>query len=433
MMDFKQIWYSIFVLLIVGAGCSSENGSSISSINFSEGNDGLNLPSGFQTVKVADSLGSARHITVAENGDIYVAMQRAEGDSGIVALRDTDGDGKADEKKYFGRHAGTGIGLHNGYLYASSNTEVYRYEMDGDSLTPSSVAEIVVEGFPEQSSHASKSFTFDSSGNIYVNIGAPSNSCQEEDRTSESPGQDPCPLLESHAGIWKFSASQTGQTQQGSANRYATGLRNVVGLDWNANENSLYVTQHGRDQLFQNWSKFYTEEESAELPAETLYKVSEGDDFGWPYTYFDQRKDSIMLAPEYGGDGEKTIAGTEYEGQFEMPVTAFPGHWAPNALEFYTGDQFPQKYHNGAFIAFHGSWNRAPEPQEGYKVVFVPFSDSAATDNFEEFATGFPGTEEPQPGSAEHRPTGLAVGPDGSLYITDDSQGTVWRIAYTGS
>ena len=434
MVQVKKYFAFLFIAtLALGCSADKDRDSANADIRFPDDNAGLTLPEGFKAVKVADSLGSARHIVVADNGTIYVALRRENDEGGVVALRDTDGDGKADQKEYFGDHRGTGIGLHGGYLYASSNSKVYRYKMNdnNDDPVPSATAEVIVQGFPEQSQHADKAFTFDNSGHIYVNVGAPSNSCQQEDRTSESPGQDPCPLLERHAGIWQFSASQPGQTQQ-NGNRYATGLRNVVGLDWNNTKDVLYVTQHGRDQLYQNWSKYYTEEESAELPSETLYKVNKGDNFGWPYTYYNHQKDSIMLAPEYGGNGDKTLAGTKYEGNFKQPVVAFPGHWAPNALEFYNADQFPAKYQNGAFIAFHGSWNRSPEPQEGYKVVFVPFESGSATGEYEEFATGFPGTDNPQPGSAEHRPTGLATGPDGSLYVTDDSGGTVWRIVYTG-
>ena len=430
-MKIKNI-FICFCLVIFGISCASESESEseISNITFPDDNAGLTLPDGFQAVKVADSLGLARHIAIAENGDMYIALRRANDGNGVVALRDTNGDGKADQKEYFGDHTGTGIGLHNGYLYASSTTKIFRYKMDENSLVPTAEPEVVIEGFPEQRQHAAKSFTFDNAGNIYVNVGAPSNSCQQEDRTKESPGQEPCPLLERHAGIWQFSTSETGQTQQEDGVRYATGLRNVVGLEWNNAQDVLYVTQHGRDQLSQNWPDLYTKEENAALPAETLYKVNKGDNFGWPYSYYDQRKDQIMLAPEYGGDGEKTLAGTKYEGKFKEPVTAFPGHWAPNALEFYNASQFPEKYHNVALIAFHGSWNRTPLPQQGYKVVYAPLDDSAS--NYSEFATGFSGSDQPQPGSADHRPTGLTVGPDGTLYITDDSQGTVWRVAYTG-
>ncbi len=294
------------VFIVISCSSSTESPTAqLANYNFPADNSGLTLPDGFSAMQVADSLGEARHMAVAENGDIYVSLRRQANGGGIVALRDTDGDGVADRKEYFGDHSGTGIGIYNGYLYASSTTEVFRYPMPEDSLVPSGEPEIIAQGFPEQNSHASKSFTFDNSGNIYVNVGAPSNSCQEEDRAEQSPGQQPCPLLERHAGIWQFSASETGQTQQEDGVRYATGLRNVVGLEWNDDQNVLYVTQHGRDQLHANWPTHYSQEESAELPAEALYVVNEGDDFGWPYSYYDQRKDSLMLAPEYGGDGEK--------------------------------------------------------------------------------------------------------------------------------
>lgn len=124
--------------------------------------------------------------------------------------------------------------------------------------------------------------------------------------------------------------------------------------------------QHGRDQLHTLWPDFYTEEQSAELPAEAMYEVKEGDRFAWPYGYFDQQKEKLMLSPEYGGNGKTTIAESKFAGKFKEPVVGFPGHWAPNDLLFYTGKQFPEKYRNGAFITFMGSWNRAPLPQGGY-------------------------------------------------------------------
>lgn len=110
-------------------------------------------------------------------------------------------------------------------------------------------------------------------------------------------------------------------------------------------------------------------------------------------------------------------------------MAAFPAHWAPNALAFYTGTMFPQQYRGGAFIAFHGSWNRAPEPQAGYNVVFQPMAQGKASGSYQVFADGFAGDRK-EPGLADHRPAGLAVGPDGALYISDDQRGTVWRVAY---
>ncbi|HXB91432.1 MAG TPA: PQQ-dependent sugar dehydrogenase [Puia sp.] len=208
--------------------------------------------------------------------------------------------------------------------------------------------------------------------------------------------------------------------------RYATGLRNVVGLDWNTTTNSLFVMQHGRDQLHSIFPDMYTDKQNADLPAECMYELHKGSNCGWPYIFYDQIQHKKILAPEYGGDGKKT-AGEDAQD----PVQAFPGHMAPNGLLFYTGTQFPEKYKNGAFIAFHGSWNRAPEPQEGYYVVFQPFKDGKPSGQWEVFADNFAGgPENMSPGGAKHRPCGLAQGPDGSLYVSDDSKGTIWKISY---
>ena len=389
----------------------------------------LDLPDGFCAVIVADTLGKARHMAVAENGDLYVALREVEGGGGIVALRDTTGDGRADVQERFGEVGGTGIGLRGGYLYFAPDTAVLRYALADGELAPTSEPETVVGGFPEQSSHAVKPFTFDDAGHLYVNVGAPSNACQEPSRTPGTPGQDPCPQLELHGGIWRFYADSTGQTQTPD-DRYATGIRNAVALDWNAAAGDLYVAQHGRDQLHSLWDSLYTQEESAELPAEELLRVTEGSDSGWPYCYYDPLQEQKVLAPEYGGDGEEVGRCADKN----MPAVALPAHWAPNDLLFYTGDQFPERYQNGAFVASHGSWNRAPLPQRGYKIVFVPMGeDGRPTGDHEAFAEGFPRVETIEsPNDAEYRPTGLAQGPDGSLYISDDAKGRIWRVLYVG-
>lgn len=411
------------IFLFLGCGGSTDTNQNF---NFSDGNGGITLPDGFQAV-VVDSVGPARHITTDDNGDIYVALSEEQNGHGIAALRDENDDGQADIIEYFGNLTGTGIRYHNGYLYRSSDTSVVRYNLSGEELIPESEAEMMVSGFPDQSSHAAKSFTFDNSGNLYVNIGGPSNACQEEARTPGSPGMDPCPQLEDHAGVWQFDANASGQTMQDDGTRYATGIRNSVALDWNENADQLYVVQHGRDQLHTLWPDYFTEEDNAVLPAEEFFQVDEGDDFGWPYTYYDWQKEQRMQAPEYGGDGE-----TPAEGDYEDPIMAFPGHWAPNDLLFYDGGQFPERYHNGAFIAFHGSWNRAPKPQQGYKVVFVPFEDDKPSGDYEIFAEGFTGVDNLRsPGEAEYRPMGLSVANDGSLLIVDSMKGKIWRVVHT--
>lgn len=421
----------LFLSLLLLAACSQEKQTLPPSetVNFSENDGGLTLPDGFRASVVADSIGYARHITVDDDGDIYVVLREPQNGKGIAALRDQDNDGIAEQIEYFSDFTDTGIQLYNGYLYVSTPTSVHRYKMNQNELIPSSEPETVISGFPEQNSHAAKSFTFDESGNIYVNVGAPSNACQQQSRTKGSPGMEPCPHLERQAGIWKFNADSLNQTQMEDGEKYATGIRNAVALDWNSVTDNLYVVQHGRDQLNTLWPEHFTAEENAALPAEEFFLVNEGDNFGWPYAYYDWMKDQKMVMPEYGGDGETPVE----EGKYEDPIMAFPGHWAPNDLIFYTSDHFPKRYKNGAFIAFHGSWNRTPKPQEGYKVVFVPFEGKTPSGDFENFATGFPGSENPQPGSADHRPTGLAQGPDGTLYITDSQKGKIWRIVYTGS
>jgi len=423
---------SLFICLLLAA-CSgggspdSQTEAAPDAADFPD-DGGLELSDGFRATVVADSTyNNARHIAVNSNGDIYLKI-RSSKVNGILALRDTDGDGRADQREQFSTINGTGMDIYDGFLYASSKSEVYRYKLAPGSLLPdTTAAELIVTGFPDQNSHAAKSFTFDDNGNIYVNVGAPSNACMEEARTAGSNGQDPCPQLQWQGGIWQFKADQIGQTQQDHGHRYCTGTRNCVALDWNHQAGSLFALQHGRDQLSTLWPDYYDDKQSAELPAEEFLQVSDGDNFGWPYCYFDGFKNQKVLAPEYGGNGEEIGRCADKKD----PILAFPGHYAPNDLVFYQGDQFPEKYRQGAFIAFHGSWNRAPEPQKGYLVAFVPFENGVPSGDWEVFADGFTGVETVAgPGDSEYRPMGLAEGPDGSLYITDSVKGKIWRITY---
>lgn len=381
----------------------------------------IKVPQGFKVTTVATDLGGARHIAITPSGIIYIKLSNANNGGGIVMMKN------GEVVKKFGNYGGTGIRVHGNYLFASSNSEVFRYTLNeqGEVTNPDN-PETIVTGLVDRRTHNSKSITFDNNGNIYVNIGAYSNACQETDRTRGSPGQNPCPILEHAGGIWQFKADKTGQSY-GDGKRYATGLRNVVGLDWNNESNQLFVMQHGRDQLNNLYPEYFTAQQSAELPSEAMYALKEGDDAGWPYIYWDHIEKKKILAPEYGGDGKKTGKPEAIE-----PVVGFPGHMAPNDLLFYTGNMFPEKYKNGAFIAFHGSWNRAPEPQKGYFVAFVPFRNGRPSGDWEIFADNFSGTETVNnPNQAQHRPAGLAQGPDGSLYVTDDRNGALFRITYS--
>ncbi|HEY1953193.1 MAG TPA: PQQ-dependent sugar dehydrogenase, partial [Gemmatimonadaceae bacterium] len=347
-------------------------------------------------------------------------------------------DGKADIISRFGPDSahgnggGTGIALYNGALFAeegdTSSKRIARYALATDSLTPATTgAQVVVNGLPAKGDHPMHPFVIDHGGNIFMDVGSATNSCQVKNRTLNSPGRNPCTELTTRAGIWRYDANKTNQ-HFSPAGRYATGIRNAVGIAFDAG-GQLYSTQHGRDQLFDNWPKLYTPEQGQNLPAEELLKIEQGGDYGWPYCYFDNVQQKLVQAPEYGGDGKK-IGDCASK---KAPEAFFPAHWAPDGLAFYTGTQFPEHYRNGAFIAFHGSWNRAPGPQQGYNVVFVPFAGGKPADpaKYEIFADGFAGAVK-DPDHAAHRPTGLAVGPDGGLYISDDKGGRVWKVVYRG-
>ena len=390
-------------------------------------NGGITLPAGFCALVAIDNLGTARHMAVAPNGDLYVALQGSGEKGGVVALRDTNGDGKFEVKEHFGAESVTGVALHNGYLYIATPTGVERYKMTAGKLSPSGDPETIVTGIPFERQHGDKGIAFDGKGSLYINVGAPSNACQEKDRTAKSPGQDPCPILEKHGGIWKFDENKLNQKIE-DGTRFATGLRQMPAITWH--DDAVYIAMNNRDQLDTLWGTAFTAQENAERPAEPLYRAVQGSNFGWPYCFWDYGQQKFLTNPEYGGDGKKS----DRCGQFTPPVASFPAHWAPVDITFYTGSQFPAHYKNGAFIAFHGSWNRAPMPQDGYNVTFQPFANGKPSGKFEIFANGFAGaTPLMQPNKAAARADGVAQAPDGSLYIADSQKGKIWRIIYSGA
>jgi glucose/arabinose dehydrogenase len=385
-------------------------------------NAGLTLPPRFCALVVADAVGATRHLTVAENGDVLVAVGGAQG--GVLSLRDTTGDGTADVRHKFGPGGGTGIALRDGYLYFATNDAVVRWPWKAGQLEPLGAPDTIVSELTNRRQHAAKGIAVSGDGYVYVNIGAPSNACQVADRTAGSPGQDPCPLLDIAGGIWRFKVDRKGQ-KQADGEHFATGLRNSMAMAWAPDGQTLYAIQHGRDGLHDFWPALFNEQQSAEKPAEELFKIERGGNYGWPYCYFDPELMKKVLMPEYGGDG-KQVGRCD---SMRQPEVAYPGHWAPDGLVFYTGTQFPAEYRGGVFVAFHGSWNRAPLPQAGYNVTFTPFAGGKPSGKNQVFADGFAGPNK-SPGGAAHRPTGITIGPDGSLYVTDDKGGRVYRIIY---
>ncbi len=398
-------------------------------------NGGLFLPDGFEAIVVVDSLkGKARHLAVNENGDIYVKLRYPDGQYGNVALRDTDQDGRADVIRPFGAYEhdgpyGTGMRIHNGYLYFSSQRVVYRQRLKPDQLVPDSELEIIVIDDLEYDGgreHIAKPIVFDGKGHLYIPFGAPTNACQNPKRTPGVPGMDPCPLLENFAGIRRFDSEKTLQTASRVYN-FATGIRSIVGLVWKPVDSQLFAVVHGRDDLFRLFSNIFSPWQNALLPSEEFIQVKDSADYGWPYCYYDHLQGKRVLGPEYGGDG--TLVGRC--STYQAPLIGFPGHWAPNDLHFYWGQQFPARYRGGAFIAFHGSTNRTPYPQSGYFIGFLPFENGKPTGQWEIFADGFAGIDTiASVSDAIYRPMGIAMGPDGSLYFSDTENGRIWRVFY---
>ena len=420
LMNKKIFKLSFFIFCIAGLACLS---FSINKINASY-KAPIILPAGFSATIIADSLGAIRHLVVNNQGNIYVKLNSLKNSNGkgIYFLTDTNHDGKMEKKTAFANYPGTGIKINGQYLYSTSNSGVFRYKLNskGEVTNPDN-PELLVKGLADHKQDNSKSIAVDDQDNIYVTVGSYSDACRIAGSGNGIPG---CPILDSAAGIWKFKAGKLNQTYT-DAIHYTKGIRNAVGIDWNSSTKTLFATQHGRGNFSDKFPQYYTAKQNAELPAETLYELHAGDDVGWPFIYYDHYQQKKMLAPEYGGDGKVSV-----EDKYTNPIAAFPAHLAPNDLLFYTGKMFPDHYRNGAFIVFHG---RSSELTNGYFVAFVPFKDGKPSGNYEIFAGNFAGQNLSKPtGPLQYRPMGLAQGPDGALYVSDDLQGAIFKITYSG-
>jgi glucose/arabinose dehydrogenase len=434
--------------IIALAACSSDSTPTITeqptppatSLVCDADNGGITLPAGFCAVVVADLVvggkpAPARHMAVTPSGDLFVAINNPSDQNpafGIVALRDTNGDGKADMQQQFSPNlGGSGIAWGNDALYFGANDRVMRWSLPDGQLAPTGNATTVVSGLPAVGDHVSKTLVLANSQTLYVNIGSMTNSCQAANRQLQSPGQNPCPELAVRAGVWTFNPAGANQTEA-QGHHYATGYRNLVALDINPVNGQLYGVQQGRDMLSDNWPQFFNDDQSASLPNEEFVRITDGSNNGWPYCYYDdQTNHKKMLAPEYGGDGVKASGNGFDCSSYNQPLATFGAHWSPDGMHFYTGTQFPAHYHNGMFVVFHGGFNRAPLPNEGYKVLFVPMGgDGNPSGPTETFADGFAGSSTNLPADAVRRPVGVAQAPDGSLYFSDDKAGRIWRVVY---
>lgn len=376
-------------------------------------NAGLVLPRGFCASLFA-SVSGVRNIAVAPNGDVFAAG----GHGGVTALRDRRGTGHADTTVSFGSGVGTGIAIGPDAIYFAPNDRVIRFAWTPGSLTPSDQGTIVVSGLPT-GGHTAKTLALAKDGWIFVDHGSGSNSCQQADRAGKSPGKQPCLELATRAGTWRYDTRRTNQTPA-DGQRWTTGVRNGMAIAVDPATGMLWGATHGRDQL-SDWGM--SAEDNAEKPAEEFGVFAKGADYGWPYCYYDPIAKKKVQSPEYGGDGSKQGDCA----QKTQPVIAFPGHWAPMSLAFVPNARFGAAYAGGAFLAFHGSWNRAPLPQAGYRVVFIPFRNGRATGRYITFATG-------AGGATSLRASGVAMAPDGSaLFIASDGAGKIWRVIPTTS
>jgi glucose/arabinose dehydrogenase len=327
---------------------------------------GLTLPQGFCALVVADGLGPARQLTIAPNGDVYVAIDGAGG--GIVALRDNDGDGRLEQQARFGDGGGTGVRMHDDYLYYAPDTMILRYRLGRGDLAPRAGPEVVVDGLPAERVRVGRPFEIDLEGYLYVDLGQPSSGCVD--------GEQPCPQDE-YSGVWRFRADELKQSLPAPGRRYSTGNRDGIANAWNSESAKLYVVQHGGP-------------------------------------------------PAPGSSGTDADGATLSDGD---PLLALPPEWSADDVVFYEGRQFPGRYRGGAFVAVHGAGD-GRDPQ-AYRVAFTPFAAGRATGEYETFATGFTDSQRLRAsGRAPYRPVGLAVGPDGSLYVSDGEHGRIWRVLY---
>ena len=339
----------------------------------------LQLPDRFAIQKFAKDLGESRMMVVSDAGHVYVSLRR-EGQ--VLLLEDSDNDGTADRKETVASiDQAHGLSIHNNKLYIVAVRKVFAADINPDGTLQE--PQMLTDELPDGGQHPNRTIDFGPDGMMYITVGSTCNSCQETN--------------DMNATIVKADADAQNMAI------FATGLRNTIGFGWHPETNEMWGMDHGIDWLGD------TQQE------EELNKLVEGADYGWPYIFGDGNYNPGDRPP-----GDMTYQ--EYLEQTTLPVLTYTAHAAPLDMVFYTGDNFPEEYKHDAFIAMRGSWNRSNPV--GYKIVRLQFENGQPT-AFEDFVTGFLIKD-----NKAHfgRLAGLAVLNDGTLLVSDDTNGVIYRI-----
>jgi glucose/arabinose dehydrogenase len=346
----------------------------------------LKLPDGFAISVFAKDLGSPRMMAVSQDGTVYVT--RREGD--VIALRDTDGDGAADDRRTVAQQKGMhGIYIHNNEtVYLATVGEVFTTPLKEDG----SFGELkrIIDDLPTGAGHHNRTLAIGPDGMLYITVGSTCNACIEEN---------------------KENATMLIAKPDGSNRRtFAKGLRNTIGFGWHPVSGKLFGFDHGIDWL------------GNDIPPEELNHIVEGEHYGWPWVWGDRQINPLMKDQP---PAEMPIE--QFAQKTKPPLLGYQAHSSPLQMVYYTADQFPAEYENDAFIAMRGSWNR--KPATGYKIVRVKFDESGEPKGFEDFVSGFLLED----GEAHFgRLAGVAVAKDGALLFSDDANGVIYRVRYEG-
>ncbi len=367
----------LFILfcILIFVSCSSNNTEPTGKADISS----INLPAGFKISIYADNIDGAREMVLSDHNVLYVGSR---GEGKVYAVVDSNKDYRADKiiTVASGLNSPNGVALRDGNLYVAEINKVTRYDNIDASLNNPPSPVLVNDGFPSDEHHGAKFIAFGPDGKLYVPVGAPCNICLNEND-------------ERYASIMRMNPDGS------DLEVFAHGIRNTVGFDWKPGTTDLWFTDNGRDLM------------GDDVPADELNRAPQkGLHFGYPFVH-----QGDILDPEFGKG--KNID------DYVKPVQKLGPHVASLGMTFYTGDMFPAEYKNQIFIAEHGSWNRSKKI--GYRVTLVKLNGNKAV-SYEPFAEGWLNGE-----NVSGRPVDVLVMHDGSLLVSDDFNGVIYRISYS--